>query len=118
MARLNLADFARKLTRPLMANKPRGVARVGDRRALNGTFRVLRTGSPWRDLPERHGPYTTVYNRFNRWPGRGLGARFRDPDHEIARQHAVHRLLHHRAHRRAVAKNGGRITLSVVLAGD
>jgi transposase len=27
----------------------------------------LRTGTPWRDLPERYGPYTTVYNRFNRW---------------------------------------------------
>jgi hypothetical protein len=23
-------------------------------------------GTPWRDLPDRYGPYTTVYNRFNR----------------------------------------------------
>jgi transposase len=29
-------------------------------------FYVLRTGMPWRDLPERYGPYTTPYNRFNR----------------------------------------------------
>jgi len=27
----------------------------------------LRSGAPWRDLPERYGPYTTCYNRFNRW---------------------------------------------------
>ena len=31
-----------------------------------------RTGSPWRDLPERYGPYTTVYNRFNRCRKAGI----------------------------------------------
>ena len=25
-----------------------------------------------RDLPERYGPYTTAYNRFNRWSRRGI----------------------------------------------
>jgi transposase len=43
------------------------VPRVDDRRVLNGIFWVLRSGAPWRDLPERYGPYTTAYNRFNRW---------------------------------------------------
>ena len=33
---------------------------------------VLSTGIPWRDLPERYGPYTTAYNRFNRWSRRGV----------------------------------------------
>ncbi|MDE5466288.1 transposase [Bradyrhizobium sp. CSS354] len=33
---------------------------------INGIFYVLRMGSPWRDLPELW-PYTTVYNRYNRW---------------------------------------------------
>ena len=37
-----------------------------------GIFWVLRTGAPWRDLPERYGPRTTVYNRFNRWSKAGL----------------------------------------------
>jgi transposase len=32
---------------------------VNDRRVLNGIFWVLRSGAPWRDLPENHGPYTT-----------------------------------------------------------
>jgi transposase len=47
--------------------KPRGVARVNDRRVLNGIFWVLRSGAPWRDLPENFGPHTTCYNRFVRW---------------------------------------------------
>jgi len=30
---------------------------------------------PWRDLPERYGPYTSAYNRFNRWSRRGVWKR-------------------------------------------
>jgi transposase len=30
-----------------------------DRRVLDGIFYILRTGAPWRDLPERYGPYTS-----------------------------------------------------------
>ncbi len=56
MARFDLTDFEFDLIRPLLPDKPRGVARVDDRRVLNGIFWVLRTGSPWRDLPERYGP--------------------------------------------------------------
>ncbi|MAO91448.1 MAG: DDE transposase, partial [Rhodospirillales bacterium] len=33
---------------------------------------ILRTGAPWRDLPERYGPRTTVYNRYVRWGERGV----------------------------------------------
>jgi transposase len=51
----------------LFRNKPRKVARVDGRLVLNGIFWILRTGSPWRDLLARYCPYTTVYNRFNRW---------------------------------------------------
>ena len=39
---------------------------------------MLRSGSPWRDLPERYGPYTTVYNRFNRWRKAGVWDRLMD----------------------------------------
>jgi transposase len=31
----------------------------------------FRTGAPWRDLPERYGPWQTVYDRFNRWSADG-----------------------------------------------
>lgn len=36
------------------------------------SFWVLRTVAPWRDLPERYGPYTTCYNRFVRWRCAGV----------------------------------------------
>ena len=58
--------------RPFLPNKPRGVPRVNDRRALNGIFWILRSGAPWRDLPEGFGPYTTGYNRFVRWRAAGI----------------------------------------------
>jgi transposase len=34
---------------------------------LNGLFWRLRTGTPWRDIPERYGPWQTIYDRFNRY---------------------------------------------------
>ena len=37
----------------MLLNKSRSVRRVNDRRVLNGIFRVLRSGAPWRDLPLR-----------------------------------------------------------------
>ena len=42
---------------------------------ISGIFHVLRTGAPWRDLPERYGPPTTVYNRCNRWAKAGVWLR-------------------------------------------
>ncbi len=72
MARYDLSGTEWRLISPLLPNKPRGVARVDDRRVVNGIFYLLRTGSPWRDLPERYGPYTTVYNRLNCWAKAGV----------------------------------------------
>jgi transposase len=42
------------------------------RRILNGILWLLRTGAPWRDLPERYGPWRTVASRFYRWRKAGL----------------------------------------------
>jgi putative transposase len=67
MARFDLMDFEWSAMQPLLPNRPRGVPRVDDRRVLNGIFWRLRTGAPWADIPERHGPHTTCVNRFNRW---------------------------------------------------
>ena len=39
---------------------------------LNGMLYWLHTGVPWRDLPERFGPWQTVYSRFRRWSRTGL----------------------------------------------
>lgn len=62
--RYEIIKFQWSIIQPPLANKPRGVARADDRRVLNGIFRRLRTGSPWADIPEPYGPYTTCYNRF------------------------------------------------------
>ena len=59
----------------MLPNKPRGVPRVNDRRVLNGIFWILRSGAPWRDLPNNFGPYTTCYNRFVRWRRAGVWAK-------------------------------------------
>ena len=78
MSRYELTDFEWKAIEPHLPNKPRGVPRVDDRRVLNGIFWVLRSGAPWGDLPERYGPRTTVYNRFNRWRKAGVSDRLMD----------------------------------------
>jgi len=57
--RYELSDFEWAAIKPMLPNKPRGVPRANDRRVLNGIFWVLRSGALWRDLPEKHGPYTT-----------------------------------------------------------
>jgi len=67
-----LSDYEWVAIRPLLPNKPRSVRRVDDRRVLNGIFWVLRSGAPWRNLPESFGPYTTCYNRFVRWRRAGV----------------------------------------------
>jgi transposase len=41
---------------------------------LNGIFWVLRSGAPWRDVPDDFGPYTTCSNRFVRWRRAGVWA--------------------------------------------
>jgi transposase len=78
VSRYDLTEFEWRVIAPLLPNKPRGVARVDDRRVLNGIFWVLRSGSPWLDLPERYGPYTTCYNRFRRWTKAGVWDRIMD----------------------------------------
>ena len=64
MARYDLTDEEWSVIGPLLAKQGRGPQRKDDRQVLNGIFYILRTGAPWRDLPERYGPRTTVYNRY------------------------------------------------------
>jgi transposase len=41
----------------MLPNKPPGVPRVNDRRVFNGIFWVLRSGAPWRHMPNNFGPW-------------------------------------------------------------
>lgn len=70
--RYELTDFEWSIIEPLLHIKPRGVPRVDDRRVLNGIYWRLRTRSPWADIPDRYGPYTTCYNHFVRWAKLGV----------------------------------------------
>lgn len=39
---------------------------------LNGILWVLCPGSAWREMPERFGPFSIVYQRFRNWRNRGV----------------------------------------------
>ena len=45
---------------------------IDNRQVLEGIFWIARTGSPWRDLPERFGNWNTVWRRFARWRDAGM----------------------------------------------
>ena len=57
---------------PLIPMNRPGQKPRNNRRILSGIMHVLKTGCRWQDCPPEYGPYTTVYNRFNRWSGRGI----------------------------------------------
>ena len=71
----DLSDEEWMLLEPILPQR-RKYARIDDRKIVSAIFYVLRTGTPWRDLPEHYGPYTTAYNRFNRWCRRGIWKKF------------------------------------------
>lgn len=45
---------------------------MDDRRVISGIVHMLKIGARWRDCPTEYGPYTTIYNRFNRWSRQGV----------------------------------------------
>jgi len=62
-----LSDAEWKRLEPLLPRGRRGARRVDDRRVINGILYMLQSGARWRDCPPEYRPYTTIYNRFNRW---------------------------------------------------
>ncbi len=67
-----LSDAEWNRIEPLLPKGRKGAHRVDDRRVVSGIVHMLRSGARWRDCPEVYGPYTTVYNRFNRWSRQGI----------------------------------------------
>jgi len=76
MNRGDLTNTQGERLQPLLPpQKPKtGRPAVDHRRILNGMLWMLRTGAPWRDLPERYGPWRTVASRFYRWQRAGIWA--------------------------------------------
>jgi transposase len=52
--------------------RPGPASRLGDRHFIDAVLYRARTGIPWRDLPERFGPWKSIYNRFSNWAERGV----------------------------------------------
>ncbi|MCX4791136.1 IS5 family transposase [Streptomyces sp. NBC_01221] len=50
-----------------MAESLRGRKRLDERTVVNGIVGKFRTGTAWRDVPERHGRWATLHLRFRRW---------------------------------------------------
>jgi transposase len=67
MARYELTDGQWDLLKGLFPRQSRGGRWSDHRTMLNGMLWILRSGAPWRDLPERYGNYKSVNHRFNRW---------------------------------------------------
>lgn len=57
----------------LITMKVKGCRKTrGSRDVLEAILWKLRTGAPWRDVPEEFCPWKTAFNRFNRWAQKGL----------------------------------------------
>ena len=72
MKRHELTSEQWSLIEPLLPPAARTGRPPKDRRLmLNGILWILRTGAPWRDLPERFGSWRTVYGYFQQWRADG-----------------------------------------------
>ena len=61
----------------LVTMKSKGCYETKDSRdVMKAIVWKLRTGAPWRDIPEQLCPWQTAYNRFNRWAKKDLWADF------------------------------------------
>lgn len=116
MGTSDLTDTRWERLRPLLPpQKPRTGRPAKDHRTvINGILWVLRTGSPWRSLPERYGSWKTVSSRFYRWQQAGvwervLAALQRQADSEERLDWSLHFVDSTvvRAHQHAAGAKGG-----------
>ena len=69
----DLTDSEWHILNPLLPDRgDRGPPISDKRRMVNGILWVLRTGAPWRDMPERYGNWNSVFVRFTRWSKIGV----------------------------------------------
>ena len=89
MDRLVLNDAAWDRIALLIIGRPgqKGSTGRNNRMFVEGVLWIVRTGSPWRDLPEVFGAWNSVFRRFSRWSQKGVWRRILealsdDPDFE------------------------------------
>ncbi|MEU5136999.1 IS5 family transposase [Streptomyces californicus] len=72
MGRGDLTNAEWVLLKPHLPVSERGGGRWSDHsKVINGILFRVRTGIPWRDLPERFGRWKTIYERHRRWSADG-----------------------------------------------
>ena len=94
----------------LTVRAPNGRKPTNHRLVLDGIFWIARTGSPWRDLPEEFGKWSSVYRQFRRWTLAGLWEQIMDALNESgAVPHALQMIDSTvvRAHHQAAGAKGG-----------
>ncbi|MGW6414803.1 IS5 family transposase [Streptomyces sp. NPDC055055] len=76
MGRGDLSDAEWERLRPFLPFSNRRCGRWRDhRQVIDGILHRVRTGVQWRDLPERFGPWKTVYERHRLWSADGTWER-------------------------------------------
>ena len=76
MHRHALSDEQWSRIEPFLPGKRTGPeSTLGDRSFIDAVIYRAKTGISWRDLPERFGPWKSVYNRFSNWARRGVWAK-------------------------------------------
>ena len=75
--RLVSSDDAWGRMAPLIIGRPdqKGSTGRDNRMFVEGVLWIVRTGSPWRDLPEAFGEWNSVFRRFSRWSQKGVWLR-------------------------------------------
>jgi transposase len=111
MSRHHISDALWQRLQPLVCpprQERRGRPAKDARLMLNGILWVLRTGAPWRDLPEEFGPWETVYKRFNAWAKSSL---WKQVLNELSREADSESILmdgsYVRAHQHSAGAKGG-----------
>ena len=109
MRRHALTDEQWARLRRVLPKRKRGPKPArGDRLFIEAVLYRAATGVPWRDLPERFGPWKTVYNRFNRWAQQGHWETiFRELQYEVDEQGSIVDGSVVRAHQDAAGGKGG-----------
>ena len=109
MARHALTDEQWTRIEPLLPRRPQGrKSSRGDRLFIDAVLFRAKTGVPWRDLPERFGPWKSVYNRFANWAARDHWATiFRELQLEVDETGSIVDGSVVRAHQDAAGGKGG-----------
>jgi transposase len=86
----------------------RGSTGRDNRMFVEGVLWIVRTGSPWRDLPEAFGGWNSVFRRFSRWSRKGVWHRiFEALSDDLDFEYLIIDSTIVRAHQHASGAKGG-----------